>query len=64
MSAIIEAVVRPSSHIHSDKWRAYRNIQHSMGFFYHKVNDSLHFVDPKTGTHELQSLTAVKKNLR
>ena len=46
---IINRVARRGSIIHSDEWRAYRNI--SEDFNHQTVNHTLHFVDPETGVH-------------
>ena len=47
---IIQQVVRPGSVIHSDEWRAYRNIQ-GLGYAHRTVNHSVNFVDPSSGVH-------------
>ena len=45
---IIAAHVAPG---HSDEWRAYNGISSLPGIGHSTVNQSLHFVDPVTGTH-------------
>ncbi len=48
---IIEKVVQPRSIIYSDQWKVYRSIQSSREIEHHRVNHSLHFVDPTTGVN-------------
>jgi len=45
---IIKREVEVGSKIHSDEWRAYRNLS-DHGYVHKTVNHQLHFIDPETG---------------
>ena len=47
---IIQSVVLPGSVVHSDEWRAYRNIERDLGLEHSTVNHSKNFVS-LDGTH-------------
>uniref|UniRef100_A0A0L8GAX6 ISXO2-like transposase domain-containing protein n=1 Tax=Octopus bimaculoides TaxID=37653 RepID=A0A0L8GAX6_OCTBM len=47
---IIERECLTSSHIHSDEWPAYNNLN-AIGYHHLTVNHQRHYVDPVTGVH-------------
>ena len=48
---IIVTNVRPGTIVCSDEWATYSQLSATAGAVHWTVNQSLHFVDPDTGTH-------------
>ena len=47
---VLQEWVLDGTTIYSDCWKSYDKLA-ELGFEYHRVNHSLHFVEPETGTH-------------
>jgi len=60
---IISRVVLPGTVVHSDEWKAYKNINTVVGLEHKTVNHSIHFVQPITNTHT-QNIESAWNNLK
>ena len=60
---IISRVVLPGTVVHSDEWKAYKNINTVVGLEHKTVNHSVHFVQPITNTHT-QNIESAWNNLK
>ena len=60
---IIQAHTAPGTTVHSNDWSAYRRVASLPNVASHStVNHSLHFIDPKTGTHALMAYWQLQLN--